>query len=52
MQAAFQAKTQATAWAARQRAVRQRVVDHFSIQKMTSAYQSVWRAPHDSLALS
>ncbi len=43
--AAFQAKAQATAWAARQRAVRQRVVDHFSIQKMTSAYQSVWQLP-------
>lgn len=47
MRAALRAREQTTAWATRQRAVRQRVVDHFSIQKMTSAYQGVWQLPHD-----
>lgn len=29
-------------WSARQKAARQRIVDHFSIEKMIQAYHSVW----------
>ncbi len=47
MRAALRAKEQATVWATRQLAVRQRVVDNFSLQKMTSAYQGVWQLLHD-----
>ena len=40
--AALSAREDASCWKRKQQAARQRVVDHFSIQRMVAAYRQVW----------